>query len=265
MKDEYDSFKEELKNRFTSPFTGKFILAWIVCNWQIFYITFFVDEDKLESKNRLTFIKEYLSIDSLIDFLLIYAVPFFLTCFLVWIFPFFSDLADKANNKFRKKKELNKKRTNDEITGYKEQRINGLEKELESFRRNLNNESNKIKELRLLAEYLSEVPEEINNKSIERSNMNFAEKFKGEISIKSKRDKLFSLLEDYHTTSKGDHFGELEQKDLKFLINNEIIEKDTGRYHLSSYGEFISKNILFNKYHNMIPNFNHWTLLENEN
>ncbi len=38
---------KNIKERFSSPFYGTFIISWLICNWKIWYLTFFVDSDIL--------------------------------------------------------------------------------------------------------------------------------------------------------------------------------------------------------------------------
>lgn len=42
-----ESLKENLKNRIASPFYGAFIISWLAWNWEVWYVTFFVDSDLL--------------------------------------------------------------------------------------------------------------------------------------------------------------------------------------------------------------------------
>lgn len=255
MKDEVDSFKDELKNRLTSPFIGKLILTWLIWNWQIVYVTFFVDENNLKPKNRLEFISDYLSSNDYFNLLKIHVIPLLITCFLVWVFPYFSDLADKANNKFRKKKALNKKETDDEITGHKEAQIKSLEEEIDFYRNRSIEDLNKIREIILLTKYLSEEPDLVNKKDYDELITQYLKKYKDEIIENNFKDKVSSLMEDFHKTDKESHFNNINKKELKFLITNYILTNDNGTHHLTKYGEFISKNILYDKYQFAIPFF----------
>jgi hypothetical protein len=44
---------QALKSRFKSPVLGNFILSWLIVNWQIPYLTIFVDELNIRNKNKL--------------------------------------------------------------------------------------------------------------------------------------------------------------------------------------------------------------------
>ena len=88
------SFNIALEERITSPFYGYFIVSWLIINWKILYVAFFVSQDKIFEKLGLLR-HEYLSISfpsfssfhHLLYFLL---YPLLLTIFFFWIFPFFS-------------------------------------------------------------------------------------------------------------------------------------------------------------------------------
>lgn len=51
LKDVWDSFKDNIKERATNPFLGTFAVVWIVHNWQVVYAFFYFDKDwKLQQK-----------------------------------------------------------------------------------------------------------------------------------------------------------------------------------------------------------------------
>lgn len=42
-----DSLKKNLNDRISSPFYGTFVISWLLWNWKVWYITFFVDAELL--------------------------------------------------------------------------------------------------------------------------------------------------------------------------------------------------------------------------
>jgi hypothetical protein len=51
LKDVWDSFKDNIKERATNPFLGTFAIVWIIHNWQVVYSFFYFDKDwKLQQK-----------------------------------------------------------------------------------------------------------------------------------------------------------------------------------------------------------------------
>ncbi|WP_111308932.1 hypothetical protein [Confluentibacter sediminis] len=262
MEETTESLKDAIKERVSNPFIGKLLLAWIIWNWKITYVTFFVSEERL-SVNRLDFVSKYLNPHSIFNFLNIYFVPLLITAFLIWVAPWISNVVYYVSENRRRDREIKKKKINNEISGYKEIEIKRLELEISTCKKQLKKESEKFKELSLMAEYLSEEPNLIAEKKYEKTRTSYLNKFRNEILENKKGDKVSKLLYGFHIRDSENYFNEIDQKDLTFLITNDIVEKEGHMYYLSSYGEFISKNILYEKYSKSIPNFNHYTDINN--
>lgn len=49
------SFNEIIYERTTSPLFGTLIISWLIWNWRIIYLTFFISEEKIV-ENKITFI-----------------------------------------------------------------------------------------------------------------------------------------------------------------------------------------------------------------
>ena len=58
IKDIWDSFKDNIKDRVTNPFLGTYALVWIVHNWRLVY-SFFYFDSKYTLEQRLTFFQKY--------------------------------------------------------------------------------------------------------------------------------------------------------------------------------------------------------------
>lgn len=58
VKEVWDSFKDNIKERVTNPFLGTFALVWIVHNWQIVYSFFFFDSNT-KLADKISFFKKY--------------------------------------------------------------------------------------------------------------------------------------------------------------------------------------------------------------
>jgi hypothetical protein len=69
----------------TSPLFGTFIISWLVCNWKIVYLTFFISEDKIE----ITKI-DYITTNCNNEWNLIW-LPLISTSILITIIPIFSN------------------------------------------------------------------------------------------------------------------------------------------------------------------------------
>lgn len=58
VKDVWNSFKDNIKDRVTNPFLGTFVIVWIAHNWEVVYSFFYFDKDwKLETK--IKYFKDY--------------------------------------------------------------------------------------------------------------------------------------------------------------------------------------------------------------
>ena len=255
-----NSIKDALKERISNPFLGKLLLAWIIWNWKVTYITFFVSEEKL-TKNKLEYVSDYIMIDSFWGLLNIYFVPLLITAFLIWIVPWLSYIVYEVSENSRKKRALKKKKIDNEISGYKEEQILKLQSEISTLKSQLNENSGKEKELNQMAEYLSEEPDLISDINYDETNTSYLNKFRKEITEMNKKDKVFALIEGFHTRNSENYFNEIEKKDFNFLITYEILETEKNTSYLTKYGEFISKNMLYEKYSNITPNFNYNTLI----
>ncbi|MEQ8582019.1 MAG: hypothetical protein RIC30_03960 [Marinoscillum sp.] len=90
------SINATLYERVSSPLYGTLIISWIIWNWEIVYLTFFVSESSLEV-TKLKFISDnYLNIHDLITF------PILTSIFLLTVMPFASNGAYYLSLLFKK-------------------------------------------------------------------------------------------------------------------------------------------------------------------
>lgn len=99
MEDLKNSLISVFKNRITNPLTGTFIISWVIWNWKIFYLTFFVSEKSIITEKIATKIDYILEHCSDICNLLVY--PLLSTLFFILLFPFVSVLAYRLQQYFR--------------------------------------------------------------------------------------------------------------------------------------------------------------------
>jgi len=71
-----------LYERTTSPLYGTLIISWIIWNWKIFYLTFFISEDKISNNKIDHIVENYFEIHHLVTF------PLISTVVLITIIPF---------------------------------------------------------------------------------------------------------------------------------------------------------------------------------
>jgi hypothetical protein len=87
MSDFSSSIKEIFNERISSPFYGSLIVSWLLWNWEIPYVTFFVDQDKLGTiQNTVNGVASTVYLTNKIDYI-------FANCNNIWfllVFPIFS-------------------------------------------------------------------------------------------------------------------------------------------------------------------------------
>lgn len=90
MEELIKSFKAQLHDRATSPLSGAFILSWLFCNWEIMLVAIsdsYIYDKIFHLKNLIK--------EAGINNLLI--IPFLSTLFLIFLYPYFSNIAYKAS------------------------------------------------------------------------------------------------------------------------------------------------------------------------
>jgi predicted RND superfamily exporter protein len=89
------SINSILFERVASPLYGAFFISWLVWNWQIIYLTLFVNEQSIDC-TKIEYIKEYyFEINYLVTF------PVLSTLVLILVVPFISNGAYYVSLKFR--------------------------------------------------------------------------------------------------------------------------------------------------------------------
>lgn len=262
MEETTNTLKDSLKERLTNPFLGKFTLAWLICHWKIFYVTFFVDEDKLDT-NRLEYISNYLKVENCKDFFIIYIIPLLLTAFFIWILPILSKIVFNVSEEHRKEKALKKKKTDDAIEKHIDKEVNRLNNELERLKEKFYELEGKNYQKRKLINYLSEEIELIKfgKKINEREHI---EKYSNTLRGKEFEGKVFQLIDEYNKSNNEDFLDKLDSSDKHFLIKEMIISQNQNstKFNLTNYGLFLSKFRLFKVFnrHNIVHNHRYWEL-----
>lgn len=85
-----------LYERAASPLYGTFLFSWLIWNWKVTYVTFFVSEDYLEI-NKLDFIIQMIN-----DWYVLLWYPILSTFILITLMPFISNGAYYLSLKFKK-------------------------------------------------------------------------------------------------------------------------------------------------------------------
>lgn len=79
-----------LYERITSPLYGTWLFSWIIWNWEIFYITFFVSEEKLKAMKLDYIVSNYFDWCSFHSWLHLLILPLFSTIIIIYVLPHLS-------------------------------------------------------------------------------------------------------------------------------------------------------------------------------
>lgn len=85
------SFCKNLNDRISSPFYGAFMVSWLIWNWKIWYVTFFIDSELLLKKEgilKIDYILKLYPQETLLEngFIRLIILPFLSAWFFVYIF-----------------------------------------------------------------------------------------------------------------------------------------------------------------------------------
>jgi hypothetical protein len=250
MTDIRKSINSIINERLSSPLYGTLIVSWLVWNWKIIYLTFFVSENKIGS-NKIDFIlSNYSKINHLAYF------PLLSTFVLLTLIPFISNGAYWLNLKFNvwrsdKKNEVERKQllTLEQSIQLREI-IADQEKRFENL---LSDKNSEIQELKLQLEgyskqnYNSTTTEKPQNESSLKRIQNLAVKIKENVAL----SKAFSVI-NLHI--QGGFSGLIDAEGintdiLSFFESNDIIEnKGKGMYGLTETGKKVNRALTNSKF-----------------
>ena len=94
-----NSTKDEIEKRLSNPFWWSFIISWIIVNWKIWYVTFFINETLILG-NKIDYILSLYIPEWLAIFKLL-ILPLVMSAISIYIIPFISDeyLKQQKKNK----------------------------------------------------------------------------------------------------------------------------------------------------------------------
>ncbi len=170
-----NSINSVLYERVSSPFFGTFISSWLVINWKIIYLTFFVNESKIEGMKIDYIIKNYsnewyIYIWPLISTLVLTTLIPFVSVGAYWLSLWFKDWMTKIRNKF----ELNQLLTIGQSIALRKQ-IRDQEKNIEYLLEEKNDQIEVLeKEIRIHIENDSLKPKNIELENIVSSDSTIA-------------------------------------------------------------------------------------------
>jgi hypothetical protein len=87
-------FVNDIANRFRSPILGNFIFSWLVANWKIPYLTFFVSEESLKGTTKLEVVQKVIDNYGAYKWGYLFFIPLGVTCFIIVAMPWMQNWAE---------------------------------------------------------------------------------------------------------------------------------------------------------------------------
>ncbi len=230
------SINSVLYERLASPFYGTLILSWLIWNWKIVYITFFISENKIEGTKIDYIVTNYSDINYLITF------PLISTLLLLTLIPFIGNGAYWLSLKFNKWKSDKKNEVEKKQLLTLEQSIQLREVIAEQEKRFDNlllDKNTEIKQLKLQIDsskgfVVPTSKSKVNDGILQ----NLADRIKSNTQLSQSLEKI-----NYYI--KGGYSGLNDQMDvssLNFFESNDIIEnKGKGMFNLTENGKEINR------------------------
>jgi hypothetical protein len=238
------SIQNILSQRISSPFYGALLVSWVLWNWKIVYLTFFVSEKAIKLNKIDYIINNYSGFNTLILF------PFLSTIVILTVIPFLTNAAfwlDLNFNKWRIDKKINVEKkqllTVEKSISLREQLLN-MENRFETL---LSDKNAEIIQLKAIINELEKKPEVIDGGIITSDHPyddieNLAIKITNNESL-NKANKIIS-----HYINGG--FSKLVIADnittdiMNFYITNNLIETTTpGMFRWTNTGTEVNKLI----------------------
>ena len=225
----FDDIKKSISailyERTTSPLFGTFIISWIVCNWKIVYLTFFVSEDKIEI-NKIDYITTNCN-----DMWNLIWFPLISTFVLITIIPVFSNGAywlsiiyNKWKVEKKKEVELSQQLTLEQSIELRKQ----ISEQENQFEKMLSNKDLEIRQLKQIIDQNKGLKEETEYEELAKR-------------IKSNNEEL-SIYKDIVQRIRNNNYADDSTKKNSEIIHllesyNIIENKGNGTYKYTEQGK----------------------------
>ncbi len=238
------SINSILYQRITGPLSGTFLLAWIITNWKIIYVTLFISQDKL-TKNKIDYIIEnywdnwhLICYPSIVTVILIVVYPLF-SMGALWLNLMYNALALRIKNKVQKTQVLSVEQSlqlRQEIDNYRiifHNRLADKDDEIKTLTTKIENYEQKIKPF---SQPLAELTGEKNSYwyqeyQVLKNNVELFRQFE-QITKKINSIKKYGEL----------LLGDSGIKNLEYFLVNDIIEKYYDmHFRFTAKGEYFYK------------------------
>lgn len=248
-----ESFNSIFNERLNSPFYGALIISWLIWNWKVLYLTFFIDSKELKI-NKI----DYIVANYGNEWDIIYW-PLISTFFIILILPFITNGAYYISLLFNswkvdKRNSIEKKQllTIEQSIQLREEIANQAKK----FGSLLSEKNDEINQLKL---QLNEVRDNINNQNNAKNKNRLVDLNKSGSNIQVLASKIIynehlkeghSYLQKIISGPQNDNtingVENIDPEVLSFYEINGLIKKYDSRYYWTSIGEEVNK-IVFNE------------------
>lgn len=250
LEDAKKSIESILTQRLTSPFYGTLIISWLIWNWKIIYLTFFVSQDAIKGTKIDYILENYSEIEHVIWF------PILSTIILLVIFPLITNGSywlDLIYIRWRETKKYTVERkqllTVEQSIKLREQIIN-MEKKFEGLLTEKDLEVEQLKGIinanktentldNTLEKKVKDIQDE--TKKVNQLDLfNFAKK----IQENEKLINGFKIIEEHILGGYSGLSDSIPSDILSFFVSNDLIVKDEYTYKWTEIGKEISKIIV---------------------
>lgn len=241
------SINSVLYERVTSPFFGTLVISWILINWKIFVVLFFVDE-KILKINKVDYI-----IKNCNNYNLLIKIPIISTIFLLTIVPFITNGSYWLNLKFQKWRYDKKNSVENSKLLTLEQSLQlrqEIQQQQEKFEKVLQSKNQEIEALNKQIENSTKLQKDYefgNQEKDEELNSEFLQIFQDGQNLIDFKKIIWKIQNGYKMFSGSDN----PRSDfVSYLEANGLLENVNGLYKFTKLGKELQKvysNITMNK------------------
>lgn len=234
------SISSIFQERVTSPFWGALIFSWLIWNWKIAYLTFIIDQDKIQG-NKIDYI-----VNNLSDIKHIIVYPLISAVLLLAVIPFFANGAFWLSLRFQRwRSEQKNMIERKQLLTFEQsillrQEVLNQEKKFNSL---LDSKNIEIEQLKKILEQSKNTNAfaKADTQIDEGNTIELANKIISNNILKSD----FEIVTKYIQSSWRLTTDEVKSSSMSFFISNDLIEATTGQfYRFTMKGKLVLKKII---------------------
>ena len=241
MSDLTTSLKEIFNERISSPFYGSLIVSWLLWNWEIPYVTFFVDQSRLgDSINKIDYVFKHCE-----NIWLLVVAPILSTGAIIFLLPYITNFAFKKTAEFdRKRKDVQIEIDRTQVLTIEQsvQLLTDIQKQKDSFKNLL---SDKDEQIKLLAKQLETATKPKVTGKLTDKNANLSNEFK---EILTNKQILKGLENISSRIQNGYNMRDVPAGALNLCVAYDLIKSiGSGKFEFTDKGKSFLKEYLKQK------------------